>query len=434
MTAAHEVTTTPRITPPASSSRSRARNALALLIAAGLTALSPLAAFAAPAADLPPPQTGPSPAAPAGTPPTTPTPPTPASPDAPTGPVVRNIPSPTELTGDPISLVPKHTVGESRVYMVIGRTTSDNYDPGPPPIQRKSVITHETTVKITCISAAEDGKSTYELVYERVRAQDAASKPWDSRQPADKDTAGTLAAVYRPVIGTKFTLDIDAEGTIRTVRGGEDLPKGEAAAGIKDLVSAPTMRLLFGPIFSPARSFAPRRVLEQWEVQDRTRFDLGRFVTTTTFTTISTNDETAEIDFMGKIALDKIEGQPDSPLEVRQGAVTGKLSWDAKNGRLNIYDFEQVLDLTGKTKDRELLSTTHQQTRVMMLDPKPRLDLSAPAPRPAAPTQPPPRVPFAPPQQPAANPTQGPPSPNTSPQTPPPAPAPEPAPAPAEPK
>jgi hypothetical protein len=391
----------------------RSRGALVLLLAAGLAALAPVAAFAAPAADLPP-------AEPAAAPP--------ATTDAPTGPVVRTIKSATELTGEALSLAPKHTVGESRVYMVIGRTTSDNYDPGPPPIQHKSVVTHETTVKVTCVNVGEDGKSTYELVYERVRAQDAASKPWDSRQPAEKDIAGTLASVYRPVIGVKFTLEIDADGTIRMVRGGENLAQGEAADGIKDLISAATMRLLFGPIFNPARSFEPRRTLEQWEVEDRNRYELGRFITKTTFTAISTNDETAEIDYIGTITLDQIEGQPESPLEVRQGAVKGKLSWDAKNGRLNIYDFEQLLDITGKTKDRELNSTTHQQARVMLLDPKPRLDLN---PAPARPTvaPPPPRVPFAGPQQPVPAPTQGPPQPTT----PPPAPA-EPAAPPVGPK
>jgi hypothetical protein len=292
---------------------------------------------------------------------------------------------PQDIAKPRLDLTPRHVLGQVRKYNLGQRSWTTNHDEGPPPQETKTQFAQKMAVKLTCLDATP-GSVRYEVVHERYAVEATGVGKFDSAM--EKDAPGSvLAAIYRPVVGVKLTIELDDDNVIRKVTGGESLGVGETAEKTRDVVSAVSLRQTVGPIFNGHRTSGEREVREQWKVEDPTVFDLGKFVLTTSYGLVSTTDDTAEIDLRGELAEEKMEGRGTSRLKVRPpSGVAGKLSWDSRNGWMNKYYLEQLYDIDAKAEGRDIWSTTQSQLLISLVDPKPRLTVpAAPAPAGAQP-------------------------------------------------
>ena len=227
------------------------------------------------------------------------------------------------------------------------------------------------------LSDVTDQGATATVTFERIRVQFDGRPPldgdYDTASKIQPDPDAVLPKIIRPVIGKPVTVQLDAWGQIRSIKGLEALaPDGIHGGLFLELFDDDAMYSMLSPVFlvrpqgddapaSPARGI--QAVGSTWEVRKPSVPSLG----------IRSQDLDLTLEAVrGRDARIEIEGEPDDrpPREARSipgvqatsSSVTGNATWDLTEGELKDLSTKSVLefgsDSGGFVIDVDVTSTT----------------------------------------------------------------------------
>jgi|GEM_PF-1887463 len=162
------------------------------------------------------------------------------------------------------------------------------------------------------------------------------------RDPLDQLLEDAVKPDISGVAGTVLTLKLDADGTVKSVTGGERLSKGGLLGPGLSLPSTPeSLGGLFGPIKDSAGKAMPMRmrVGQTWTTASNvTTGPTGALKVKTDYKLESARGVEANVSFSGNVESDSqgaSPGMPGMPLAKMTGSFyRGNYTWDTREGRL----------------------------------------------------------------------------------------------------
>lgn len=329
------------------------------------------------------------------------------------GPVGGAIAATAEPREERVDLRPKFRPGQQiRYTMDIDSSTAVTSDQMPE-LDQEQKLRQQITFVLRVVETGSDG-STIQMVYERVKVNvesegftasydSAAPRPVkpgatprekrkDDRRPRDADPAngepGTgvpggmptladmsddelLAAAMEGIAGTVVTIDLDAAGNIKSVRGTESLSGGGVLPGLPGgggMGLPVPSKGANGPwsISSPGQSgFA--RVGESWTTTSSLgNTPLGAFEMVTRYTLRSAAGGRAEIAISGGIEASSASSAPGSAggAQVREARYNGRCIWDTNQGQLREMTTTQSATIEGSGLGVPMRMKSNTEVRV----------------------------------------------------------------------
>lgn len=185
--------------------------------------------------------------------------------------------------------------------------------------------------------------------------------------PDERDNAEMLAAIVRPMLGSRLTLKIDAAGNILSATGGAELSPSSliGVEGLKSLPSRSGAGLL-GPIFTAKKSSGRARIGESWTSDDTIDASaLGPMKMRTTHTLRSVSGGVANVDVSGRI--DKASEGSSGPVQIKDSSFAGRYRWDTARGVLESLDINQSVGMEVSIEGMVLSSSHKARTRLTRL-------------------------------------------------------------------
>lgn len=241
----------------------------------------------------------------------------------------------------PVDLRPRWTVGQDVRYRIVAEGTNEMDVPGMG--VQKTTDRQEIVVRLTPREISEGGAKvdlTYETLKIRVDGSPRGPQEFDSTRP---DEQGPLAQALRPLVGLTLTLQVDRNGNITEVTGGDQVQVNPRSQWAGRLVQKGGVSSMFGRILSGNRATGQADVGQTWQTSDR--IDLAAMGTVkldaeNTLTGVSGN--VATIAIKGKLELDAGRSQA-MQMTLTHGAYEGSAQWDVAAGQLNSMEVRQSM-------------------------------------------------------------------------------------------
>jgi len=211
----------------------------------------------------------------------------------------------------------------------------------------KDEVSQELGLRFVCTGVTETG-GTMDLVFDRfslAMTQGDLTTKFDSDEPASKDEGNPVASIIRPLVGTKLSLTLDADGNITNIEGGEELAAASMGFGA-ELSNPARVRALFGPIFTAQKSPGKAEIGKTWSTSDTT--DVAPFgsITISTDSTLKSHKAgVAKIEFRGDMGLSP-QTETQAVVGLEESVYTGSIDWNTELGMPDSMKTTQKLGLT----------------------------------------------------------------------------------------
>ena len=195
-------------------------------------------------------------------------------------------------------------------------------------------LVKEVVVRTKVINADDSGAQV-ELVHEEVRLRANGEVPgsFDSTKPSKNDADDVYAHILRPLVGLTLTLNVDKDGTIRSVSGLDSIQPADMMEAMlfKSLFGEDEFIRMYQPLFSlkPGDPKAERG--ESWNVKRRQASGLGILESNLRLTLERASRHDATIRIGGTESILPASGASG---KVSDSSVKGTCVWDLDDGVL----------------------------------------------------------------------------------------------------
>ncbi len=316
-------------------------------------------------------------------------------------------------TGGLIDLRPRFRAGQSirYVYEQTARNSVRSPEKDDETLNTDSELSQRLGLVMRTVRADDTG-TTIELEYESVRVKyktDAEEGAFDSaarqtpspgaapatkpgapakpapeapQPPADPlaalDLNAMLEAMFRPMVGSRVTVELDRTGAIRSVSGGSAPGGGLGAggAGIPGLGAggsglAPDPRQIASWLVQGASgSNGLVRVGQSWTNADSVgNTPVGPMRMQTRHTLRSANLGLAQVAFVGAVEGAGTDAGGPMGVQLRDAAYSGTYQWDTRDGALAGMQADMRVDMQGGATLLNLRMNSETQVRVSRVTP-----------------------------------------------------------------
>jgi len=211
----------------------------------------------------------------------------------------------------------------------------------------KTRTTQEIGLRFKVIETSPEAGSTLDLRYDSIKldlTSPAGDISFDSTRPASGDAATPGADFLRPIVGLTLRIQMDKDGNITSVGGGDSLEGSPAASLASQFTGTDVVKGMFGPIFTMAKGRGEATVGDSWQNVDVMETPMGAMRLTTTNTLKSFNGKDATIDIKGSATLDPAgASSPAATVAIKESTIDGTAVWSVKDGMLKSMTTEQRL-------------------------------------------------------------------------------------------
>lgn len=252
-----------------------------------------------------------------------------------------------------ISLRPRLKVNDEHRFKMVLNIDGKQTGMGA---EQKQMSKQEIGLVLRVKQAGETG-STLELVYESIKfvmESGDVKMEFDSASPAKSDEMNPVAPMLRPIVGTTLTLQMDKNGNITSVKGGESLAGTPAADIAGQFTGDDVIKNLFGPIFSAKTDDGEAAIGETWTSDDTIESPMGNMKIKMIKTLKSVSGGVAKIDLNGSVTLD---ASANGPVSIKDSSIKGNVDWDTESGMLTGMQTQQKLIVESTMGDQKVTST-----------------------------------------------------------------------------